>query len=166
MPESPALRAVERARTLLNNVTPLHTDCGRLCNVACCRADEDGQGGMLLFPGEIALYADCPDFSIVQDDSVMPNARLLICEGVCDRATRPLACRMFPLLPVMKDNKIAVRLDRRAWAVCPIMECGVRGMREDFRRAVRAAGEVLYEEPSHRAFLNALHAYIERFTVL
>ena len=49
--------AVLAARGLLQSLTPLKTDCGRLCGCACCRGDE--QTGMLLFPGEDALYAGC-----------------------------------------------------------------------------------------------------------
>ena len=41
-----------RAREILENTTPLKTNCGLLCGGACCEADEDGQGGVLLFPGE------------------------------------------------------------------------------------------------------------------
>ena len=47
-----ALEAVMAARDLLEQVTPLRTDCGRYCGGACCLSDEDGQGGMLLVPGE------------------------------------------------------------------------------------------------------------------
>ena len=54
--------AVLAARTLLGPLTPLQSDCGRLCGGACCQGDE--QTGMLLFPGEDALYAGC-DFARV-----------------------------------------------------------------------------------------------------
>ena len=50
-----ALDAVLRAREMLMDVTPLRRDCGGVCGAACCACDEDGQGGMLLFPGEDAL---------------------------------------------------------------------------------------------------------------
>lgn len=166
MPRQEALSAVLRARELLRDVTPLHVDCGGLCRAACCRPDEDGRGGMLLFPGEETLYVESDCFSVLGDDGVTPGARLLVCEGVCDRDERPLSCRLFPLLPAMKDGEITVRLDRRAWPVCPIMEYGVRGMSLEFRGAVRAAGEILYGVPAHRAFLDAIHAYIEGFQTL
>ncbi len=48
-----SLSAVLSARAALSDLTPLLTDCGRLCGVACCKGDE--QTGMLLFPGEEAL---------------------------------------------------------------------------------------------------------------
>ena len=45
--------AVLTARALLSNLTPLKSDCGRLCGGACCQGDD--ATGMLLFPGEEAL---------------------------------------------------------------------------------------------------------------
>lgn len=42
--------AILRARELLGDLTPLKTDCGRLCGGAWLPGDE--QTGMLLFPGE------------------------------------------------------------------------------------------------------------------
>ena len=62
MTETEALLA---ARALLADVTPLRTDCGRCCGAACCAPDEDGQGGMLLFPGEEALFRGRAGFRIV-----------------------------------------------------------------------------------------------------
>ena len=48
-----SLNTVLAARDLLRELTPLKTDCGRLCGGACCEGDEET--GMLLFPGEDAL---------------------------------------------------------------------------------------------------------------
>jgi len=154
-----ALECVLEARHLLEHITPLKTDCGRCCGGACCQPDEDGQGGMLLFPGEEALYRPLPEgFSLARDDSVWPGASLLTCEGTCQREQRPLACRLFPLLP----SPGGARLDQRAWAVCPLMESGKRGMNPAFVAAVAQAGETLYRQPELKAFLEALHAYNER----
>lgn len=153
------LKAVVAARELLKCVTPLRQDCGRLCGGACCQSDEDGQGGMLLFPGEEALYATLPDgYSLSKDDSVLPGALLLTCDGTCHRAERPLSCRLFPLLP----TRTGTRLDRRAWAVCPLMEWGKAGLAQEFISAVSRAGEILYACPAHAVFLDALHAYNQR----
>ena len=79
-----ALEAVMRARELLQTLTPLRRDCGGVCGAACCAPDEDGQGGMLLFPGEEALYRPLPQgFSLRQDDSVTPGMLLLTCGSIC-----------------------------------------------------------------------------------
>ena len=151
-----SMEAVAAARALLENVTPLKTDCGRICGGACCECDEDGQGGMLLFPGEEALYSTLPDgFEITDDAQVTPNGRLLVCPGSCERSTRPLSCRLFPLLP----TRTGAVMDRRGWAVCPLMEYGKRGLNPAFTEAVTEAGKILYAVPEIAAFLDAVHAY-------
>ena len=75
------------ARSLLSEVTPLRRDCGRLCGAACCSPDEDGQGGMLLFPGEEELYDPLPDRFVISDTC---EGKLLECSGTCDRC--PACC--------------------------------------------------------------------------
>lgn len=153
------LEAVLAARELLETVTPLKSDCGRACGGACCQPDEDGQGGMLLFPGEEALYEILPEgFSIREDDAVLPGLKLLTCDGVCERKNRPLSCRLFPMLP----TRTGAKMDRRAWAVCPLMESGKRGLNPAFVEAVKEAGRMLYDCLEHAAFLDALHAFNER----
>ena len=157
-----ALRAVIQARDLLRDVTPLLSDCGRVCGGACCQSDEDGQGGMLLFPGEEQLYEGRlpAGWRLEKDDRVLPGAWLLICDGTCKREDRPLSCRLFPLLPTPRG----CRMDRRAWAVCPLMESGKKGLHPRFVQAVAEAGRALYACPEHEKFLSALHAYNERLT--
>ena len=71
---------------------------------------------------------------------------------------RPLSCRLFPLLP----TRTGARMDRRAWAVCPLMESGKRGLNPDFVSAVEQAGKMLYTHPAQAAFLDALHRYNEQ----
>ena len=153
------LEQVIAARRILEHITPLNQDCGRYCGGACCQSDEDGQGGMLLFPGEEALYRELPEgFSIQRNDDVISGAYLLTCQGTCDRKDRPLSCRLFPLLP----TRTGCKLDQRAWAVCPLMEYGKKGLNPAFVDAVKKAGEILYACPEHAAFLDALHDYNER----
>ena len=157
------LDTVIAARELLRGLTPLKRDCGRGCGAACCQSDEDGQGGMLLFPGEEKLYAALPKgWAIKPDSAVIPGGLLLICDGQCDRDMRPLSCRLFPLLP----TRTSARMDQRAWAVCPLMESGKRGLDPLFVRAVEQAGRMLYAHPAHALFLDALHAYNERLKTL
>ena len=144
-PEHP----VARCRALLRDVTPLQEDCGRLCGAACCRSLPGEETGMLLFPGEEACYEGRADFRM----KPTPAGTLLICGGVCDRGERPLACRMFPLLPLWRDGAVKVAVDARSRAVCPLAEMGLRGLREDFRAAVRRCGELLAEDDEQRAFL-------------
>lgn len=162
-----ALDAVSQARRMLRDVTPLRRDCGNICGAACCQSDEDGQGGMLLFPGEEALYDPLPpDFSLTRDDSVLPGMRLLTCSGRCDRALRPLSCRMFPLTPVLLEEdgreRLRVRVDPRAFAVCPLSAQGVRGMAPEFGRTVLDCARLLCQCEKHKAYFRALARYFKR----
>ena len=147
--------SVARCRALLRDVTPLQEDCGRFCGAACCRSLPGEETGMLLFPGEETFYAGRPDFRLRQ----AAMGTLVICGGACSRSERPLACRMFPLLPVLRGADglaVKIALDARSRAVCPLASGGLRGMREDFRAAVRQCGEILAEDGAQRAFLLAL----------
>lgn len=144
------MSALEEARRLLSDITPLKTDCGRVCGGRCCRSLEGEETGMLLFPGEEDFYEDAEDWRI------LPAGRelLLICPGECDREARPLSCRIFPLLPLTGDaGGVTVRTDERARAVCPLAKTGKRGMDPAFVQAVLEAGELLMAEPAQRAFL-------------
>ncbi len=144
------MSALEEARRLLSDITPLKTDCGRVCGGRCCRSLEGEETGMLLFPGEEDFYEDAEGWRI------LPAGRelLLICPGECDREARPLSCRIFPLMPLMGDaGGVTVRTDERARAVCPLVKQGKRGMDPAFVQAVLQAGELLMEEPAQRAFL-------------
>ena len=162
-----ALEAVRQARDLLMDVTPLRRDCGGVCGAACCQSDEDGQGGMLLFPGEEALYADLPEgFTLTRDDAILPGMTLLTCRGQCDRDRRPLSCRLFPLTPVLVTEdgreKLKVRMDPRAFAVCPLCEQGIRGMAPAFGQAVLQAARILNQCEEHKRYFRALARYFEQ----
>ncbi|MBR5231439.1 MAG: hypothetical protein IKW00_04255 [Clostridia bacterium] len=162
-----ALSCVLSAREILKNITPLKTDCGKYCGAACCDCDEDGQGGMVLFPGEEKLYEALPEgMELSPYDAILPGMKLLVCDGVCSRDERPLSCMLFPLTPVVTETEgkdaLKVIVDPRAFSVCPLSESGVRGMDAEFVRAVREAGKVLCKNPQIRAYLKALNVYFER----
>lgn len=162
-----AWQCVLRAREIMENITPLKTDCGKCCGAACCAPDEDGQGGMVLFPGEEALYRELPEgMTISAYDAIVPGMQLLTCSGACDRHLRPLSCMLFPLTPVVveKDGKagLKVMVDPRAFSVCPLCEGGVRGMDAQFVDSVRKAGLALCQNGEIRRYLKALGEYFDR----
>ena len=90
--------ALTAARALLSDVTPLKSDCGRLCGGACCQPSTEETQGMLLFPGEEALYAGLDGYRVLD----CAEGKLLVCAGRCRREERPLSCRIFPLLPLLR----------------------------------------------------------------
>ncbi len=145
---------IQKALALLENVTPLRVDCGKLCGGRCCHADENAEG-MRLFPDEPApaglRVSDLPD-----------GGRLAVCSGTCDRRFRPLACRIFPLFPHLgADGRVRAVWDVRALRVCPLVQgryCPDRA----FVRAVRKAGRLLAATPEGRQFLQEQAAELDR----
>ena len=152
-----ALERVVRAREILEDVAPLKTDCGRICGHACCGQDENGKGGMLLFPGEEALYQNSADFTVLRDESVVPDGAIVTCFGHCDRKERPLSCRFFPLRPTARGKVV---MDRRSSWVCPLYEAGKEGLSPEFVSAAGEAAGILAESEEHAHFLAALRERI------
>lgn len=156
------------ARALLEDITPLKSDCGRRCGAACCQTDADGDrdSGMLLFPGEEALYAPAPAWAELSDSGVALSGgplTFITCEGECPRAQRPLACRVFPLSPIARDGAPDVDLDVRAWPICPLMGHGIPGLSRDFVAAVRAATALLWEDDACREYIEYVTGQLEAF---
>lgn len=108
---------------LLDKVSPIEGDCGKLCNAACCTCGGDSHEqegldfdlGIYLLPGEEKLftmkeewlkwsveYAEDYDFP----DSWFGKVYFVRCKTppVCPRESRPLQCRFFPLAPHFSDE--------------------------------------------------------------
>lgn len=147
---------------LLENVTPLDTDCGKVCDGRCCRPSADSIG-MLLLPGEETLLAN-EGFTITPTS----NGNLLSCNGTCRRERRPFACRIFPLFPhVGEDGLVRTVYDPRSFRLCPLTRnCAHVRLRPDFVRAVRKAGTLLMRDPACAAFLRAQSREIDEISRL
>ena len=141
-----------RARAMLEDLTPLKTDCGLTCNGACCRPMEGEMTGMLLFPGEEAYYEDREGYRMTATE----QGTLLICSGRCNRADRPLCCRLMPLIPLLREDGIKAATDHRAKTVCPLARQGKDALDPDFVAAVRQVGRILAEDEAQQAFLATL----------
>ena len=153
-------RLFHQALDRIGDATPMHFDCGRLCAAACCAPDEDGQGGVYLFPGEFAEDFDWGD--TVRDSF----GDMLVCREACDRDYRPFACRIFPLTPYLgKAGEWQVRMDARARPVCPMVKYGLRGLDPEFVRRVREALRLLASDPEYEAFLRRWQALEERYRI-
>lgn len=140
---------LRKARELLADVTPLLSDCGAACGGACCHSLPGETTGMLLFPGEDAYYAELPGYRLIPT----PQGTLLTCDGHCKRADRPLSCRLFPLLPLLREDGVKVATDLRSKAVCPLARQGKSALNPDFVATVRQVGRLLAEDDRQRAFL-------------
>ena len=141
--------ALTRARAILEDVTPLKTDCGLACGHACCRPMEGEMTGMLLFPGEDKYYEGREGYRMESTD----HGTLLICSGRCNRADRPLSCRLMPLIPLLRDDGVKIATDLRAKTVCPLARQGKDALDPAFVSAVRQVGRILAEDENQRAFL-------------
>lgn len=145
---------LHRTRALFDDLTPLATDCGRLCAGRCCQPMEGENTGMLLFPGEAVYYENLPGYEVKST----PSGQLLTCSGTCQREDRPLSCRLFPLLPMLRVDGVKVATDLRAKPVCPLAKQGKSALRQEFVEAVRACGKLLAEDAEQRRFLAKITA--------
>ncbi len=139
-------KTYKRLYRLFDRATPLPVDCGAVCGKACCAGDE--KTGMLLFPGE---ETSLPVFE-------SEAGRVAVCGRTCRRSERPLACRIFPFLPLPDENgRIRAVPDARAVPVCPLARLArdVRFSRR-FLRRVKKAGRILMRDPECAAFLQKL----------
>lgn len=137
---------------IMENLTPLKADCGQLCGGACCKGDSNT--GMLLFPGEES------SLTVIEGEN---GQRLAVCNGTCDRDSRPLSCRIFPFFPTISENgKIFVEPDLRASRLCPLIE-HIDEIEFDpkFFKAVKKVGKMLAKDDNCRRFLEDITAEID-----
>ena len=149
---------LKKARELLENVTPLITDCGLLCDHACCKADEDSGDSVWLFPGEEEIAFSWGEVTDVSLPVTGIKAKSLYCNGFCERENRPFGCMIFPLVPYFskKTNAWSVRMDRRAFALCPLTAYGKKGLNPEFVENAEKAVQILSETETGERFLQAL----------
>jgi hypothetical protein len=110
-----------KAYRILDKSTPLGFDCGLLCNSRCCSGDSDD--GMHLYPGEeIMCGINKNEFKVQNILFHNLKIKFLVCNGRCDRRYRPLACRVFPLVPyISEEGKLYIVEDPRAKYICPLI---------------------------------------------
>lgn len=159
---------INTALALLNDLTPLKYDCGEYCDGgACCASDYPAEEGMLLFPGEEELYSDCAwaDIKPAQFEG-LDDARILVCNGRCRRSKRPLACRLFPLAPHMSKGRFTAAIDRRAFAVCPLVGYGISAFDRAFVKACEQAFDVLAQDDECRKYLEAWSALMDEYLAM
>ena len=152
-----------RIYALFESVSPLRFDCGRLCGSACCQPDPE-LPGMYLFPGEEALFTGRSGFKITETDLAgYGPVPLLSCKGNCERAMRPLSCRVFPLAPKLESGIVSVRPDPRGRACCPLCRQGLGSLSSEFKNAVLDVFQLLAENPSTQEFILALSKHLDEF---
>lgn len=128
---------------LLNRVSPISTDCGALCQAACCTCGGDSSAedsadfdlGIYLLPGEEKLFAQDEPWlkwsaEDAEDYEFPPSWRgkvyFVRCKTPphCPREKRPLQCRFFPLAPYLDEND-HLSMITYPWELpyqCPLIE--------------------------------------------
>lgn len=155
-----------RCYALLNNVTPCLSDCGARCGAVCCKDSEAGTG-MYLYPGEENMYKALPDWASIEPSgffSLGKEVPILSCPGKCDRDLRPLACRIFPLIPYKKSGEnMKIIFDPRAAAMCPLRPEDLTDM---FCEAVTRAMNIVVKTKEGRAFIEDQSTLIDEYVRL
>ena len=145
-----AEKTIKKVYKILQNVTPLKSDCGKICDGECCKGDSNT--GMLLFPGEEKILKNVDGFTIKEDGT---NRMLLICNGKCNRNYRPIACRVFPLFPLLYEDSIYVIDDPRAKGICPLLRDEIK-FNKAFERKVGKAGILLTKNKDTHEYLQSV----------
>ncbi|MBR6634905.1 MAG: hypothetical protein IKL41_04705 [Clostridia bacterium] len=156
-------KSLREAYALLENAAPLgYADCGLACGAVCC-TDKTGDS-MELFPHEKEIFSSLDGFEVV--DGEVP---LVKCNGSCSREQRPLACRIYPLFPLVVnedgEDKIRVIYDPRASHACPLASERVRLDRR-FLRAVRRAGKYLLKDNETAEYLKKTSEFLKELIEL
>ena len=155
---------ITEAYRAIGSLTPLKSDCGRLCGAACCSESDAGEG-MLLLPGEETLLP--PGHGRYLSPAELPRfgpALLYVCPDSCDRAFRPLACRIFPLAPRrMKGGRFSTQVDARGRPVCPLARQSRQALDPAFIQAVEDAFALLAQDEEYARYLTALDALVREY---
>jgi len=148
----------KQAYDLLQTVTPLPWDCGRLCGKRCCRPTGDHTGAVPLLPGEevILRHLEPNDWFYLSPHP--DGGYLLYCQGSCRRQHRPFVCRSFPLTAYLDAGGfLHVDFDKRGLAICPLIKPGRSKhliLQPSFIRRVRRAWTILCEEPAIARYIS------------
>ncbi len=158
-------RQLKEAYKILFHKTPLgEVNCGEICGALCCKGDCKG---MWLYPSEDKLFAEKQGFE-VKNTEANHGYPMLLCSGECRRGERPLACRFFPLFPLVTESggrvKISVIRDPRA-GECPLSDERVR-LSAPFERAVKRAARVLVHDRETLEYMKNVSSELIEITEL
>ena len=146
-------------KRIMGNCTPLLVDCGGLCANACCQGD--GDTGMYLFPKEVENVKQDPLLTVVDSaffyssESKTCQTKMALCNGRCNRPTRPLSCMIFPFFPYLNlYGELDVRLDVRGRGICPLIGSNDRTLLDEtFISRVEYISKILVQNQEVFAFL-------------
>lgn len=153
---------INKAYELLERTTPLVYDCGKLCGGKCCKGD--GKTGMWLFPGEEELFSGNEDFKILDCEGNF-GYKMIVCNGICDRRTRPLACRIYPYFPMIKEDGFDVRADIRGIGSCPILHNNIKADHA-FLRQIRKIARLFSRDEEMKKYIEDINSMLDEIEEL
>lgn len=147
---------------LLDRVSPVDYDCGKLCQAACCTCSDpssEDELGIYLYPGEDKIHdkkdswlewtsENAEDFEF--PDSWSGKVYFVKCKTPpnCPRQKRPFQCRTFPLTPHLhEDGRLElIYNDVELPYSCPLIEDEIP-LNEDFVKATYTVWSHLLRDP-------------------
>ncbi len=143
---------------LLNYVSPIDGDCGKLCGSACC-IPEGEDLGIYLLPGEEKVFTGKESWiswnSEPAEDYEFPDSwsgkvYFIRCNTppICPREMRPLQCRFYPLEPHLTEDDRLLLIYSTADIpyTCPLIEDGIP-LQPSFVKATYTVWKRLIQDP-------------------
>ncbi len=145
---------------ITHRVTPLAEDCGTLCGRACCQPGRDSDLGIYLFPGEETMFTRRESWLTWEEqnpaEQLFPASwpdpvYFVRCTGTCPRDKRPLACRLFPLVPhLQKDGSMLLIYETMHLPyTCPLITRQIK-LQQQFVSTVKKVWKLLLQDPCIR----------------
>ena len=139
---------------LLDRVSPVPYDCGKLCGSACCTVSgehPDEEMGIYLYPADHWLsWTAEPAEDYEFPDSWNGDVYFVRCQDPphCPRHKRPLQCRTYPLAPRLTDEGVLILIknDENLPYTCPLIVNDME-LSDDFIRATYTVWSHLIRDP-------------------
>ena len=151
---------------LLDRVSPIADDCGKLCGSACCtyeapgdESHDDFSMGLYLLPGEEKIFSGDEDWlqwsweyaeNYEFPDSWHGKVYFLKCLDApfCNRKKRPLQCRIFPITPHIDEygNLFMIYQSGQLPYSCPLISDKIK-LNDDFLKANYTVWKHLLRDP-------------------
>lgn len=152
---------------LLDYVSPVNFDCGKICGSICCNPeinntnikDEDIEVGIFLLPGEEKIHHrkdDWLNWSFLHaeeyDYPESWNGKVFFVKcttpPICPRKKRPLQCRFYPLYPYIDENDKLSLIYHPFYTPynCPLIDNKVK-LNDKFFKAILTVWKRLIKDP-------------------
>ena len=119
---------------------------------------------MYLYPFEEVMFGADTPFADISDSNFKSGGKyvkFITCDGTCIRDRRPLACRIFPLLPYVDTaGNLQVIYDPRAVDFCPLEH---KKLTRKFKMQVHKVAHMLFKISETKDFLIAQSRLVDDY---